>query len=489
MKQIFTLLFAIIYVNTSLIAQSSKKTSVRLNSHRNFIAGLMQQQVNHAAGMRAITSGPSERVIAQCTRDSVHGAKTDSVSLKYVLNGTSVYDFNMMLYAYNYPYSASPMFNYLGTHTSPQVLFDSYYHWTIDPNTNVYGFYQKDFTSYDVNKNMIKDTSVFADSTIIPNMVYANRFNAANTIDTGYWFNWKLGVADSAFKQYFKYNASNKLTKDSTYEYHGGSWHLVSKTFYTYDVANNLIQIDNYSNNSDTTFTLPLIEQLKYVNTYDVSNRMLTTLTSYYNGTALTLFVKDTFAYTGAYSFHTSWKEYQYDAINSYWAPMTYMTKHLNLAGFPDTVNIESFDSLSNAWVPATRDLIKYDGFNNPDTLYDYEYNFTSFPVIPNFTTVYYYAPFVNTTSVNDIAVKNTNVIVFPNPAHKAITVSGIETKKAIVLITLIDAEGRIYNRQQLPLQNGTFQLSVDDVTPGIYWIVVQDDAGNMLHRQSIVKE
>ncbi|MCX6295578.1 MAG: hypothetical protein NTX97_05850, partial [Bacteroidetes bacterium] len=266
------------------VGQSNKLILKQHPNHLTILNGLMQEQNNVAQESRLISS---ERVIAQSTYDNYSHTKSDSVKLNYVLNGISTYDFSMMLYPYNYPYSTSPTFNYLGTFTKPQVEYNSYSHWTINPNTLIYGFYEKDLAGYDIYKNLIKDTALFADSSIFPNKTFTNNFNVVGLIDSSRSYVYQAGVSNKAFRQLFSYTAANKVLKDSTYEYSGGAWHLVSKTFYTYDVSNNLIQIDNYSNNADLTYTLPLVEQLKYTNTYDATNRLKTVHTSYFDGTSL----------------------------------------------------------------------------------------------------------------------------------------------------------------------------------------------------------
>ena len=485
MKKNLLLLIAVFYAG-AFCAQSVKKN--KISAHQTIVNSILQQQTGNSYSRLKSSSTATERVIGQSTRDNTAGTKSDSVKLTYPLNGTSVYDFNQMLYSYNYPYSTSPMFNYLGVYTKPQIEFDSYYHWTIDPNTLVYGFFEKDLAGYDANKNMIRDTTIFADSSSIPNMTYINKFNANNDIDTGYWYNYSGGISTNKFRQFFKYNAANKLTRDSTFEYHTGTWKIASKTIYTYDVSNNLIQIDNFSNTTDTSFTMPLVEQAKYVNTYDGSNRLLTVQTSIFDSVTLVPSVKDTFAYSGASTFHTSWKQYQYDKINAMWAPVIHMYKHLNVGGFPDTVHIDEYDTFDSIWSPSAKYYITYDGFNNPTKLFDYEYNFTSFPATPDFTTTYYYQSFINTTSVNNITEAIDNVAVYPNPTNGRITVSGVDTKNSKIIASFFDLQGRMISKENQQLQNGEMKLSVEDLKAGVYLMVISDESGKILHQHKVVK-
>ncbi len=470
--------------STLLFAQKSTGTST-ITKHRKVISQLLQQHPEHSV-LRTTAGVSTDRVIAQCTRDSM-GVISDSVSLNYGTNMTSAYDFNTMIYPYNYPYSTSPMFNFAGVFTRPQVLFDTCLHFTQSPFTLVYGLYEATVAGYDASKNMVTFKDVFVDSVINTNMSYVNSFNAANNIEAGYWFHLSGGVPDSVFKQFFTYNTAGLLTKDSIYEYHLGSWHLVAKALYTYNADSNLTQIDYFANDTDTSFTQPLQEKEQYINTYDASHRLLTVLTNMYNGSTLEGYVKDTFAYTGTHSFHTSWKEHQYDPINTYWAPMFYMHKTLNGAGYPDTVNIYGFDSLLNSWIPAMMDVVHYNSFNLPDTLHEYDYNFTSFPSTPSYNTVYYYETYLNTTSAQTVQASE-QISIYPNPAKNTITISQHSGQRSMAEIALVNVNGQVVSAQRVRGQREA-QLSVKDILPGIYWIFVSDDAGNILHRQAIMKQ
>ena len=483
MKIIFILLLSV--CSAHLLQAQTKGGSVK---HRQIIAQLLQQHGDGRNAMRTTAGTSTDRVIAQSTHDST-GAITDSVGLYYATNMWSTFDFNTMAYPYGYSYSSSPMFNYAGDFTKPQVLYDTCLHYTQDPFTLVYGLYESTAATYNASKNLVTFRDIFTDSVTNANMSYINRFNSANNIDSGYWFKLAAGAADSAFKQFFVYNTSGKLSGDSVYEYHLGVWHMVAKSKYTYDASENLVQIDYFANDTDTSFTQPLFEKEQYINTYDTSNRLLTVLNNTYNNTTLAGNVKDTFAYTGAHTYHTSWREYQYDPINGYWAPMFNMSKTINAAGFPDTVNIDGFDSIMNAWVPQTLDVYHYNSFNLPDTMREYDYNFTSFPSSPSYTTLYYYQTYINTVATQNVPAVPERVSIYPNPATNTITIVQPDLpKNTMISVSLINVSGQMVCREKIPGQN-EIQLSVSDLVPGVYWVVIQDDGGNVLHRQIIVKQ
>lgn len=485
MKRIFTFVSALFLLNATYGQQLLKNSS---NAHHRVLRSLLQNNRSYETAERSTSGTASERVIAISTRDNTAGTLTDSVNLRYGTYRGSQYDYNDLLYAYNYPYASSPMFNYAGVYTKPQVLFDTMMHWEVDPNTLVYGYYETGYCSYDAASNITNYKNLFADSSIYPNMIYKNTFTGANNINAGYWFRFQSGISDSSFKQFFSYNSSNKLVEDSTYELHLGTWRIVSRSYYTYDASNNLIQIDNYANTTDTSFLLPLPEQLKYVNTYDASNRLQTVLGYSYNGTSLIQDVKDTFAYTGTHTYHTAWREYQWDAINHYWAPMFNMTKTINGLGLPDTTLVRSFDSLSNSWVPHTMDVMHYNTFPDPDTLKDYEYNFSYYPATPNYTTIYYYQPYINALYENKVNIAPAFLKAYPNPSSGFIRLSCTALKESEpVTLSAVNEGGQLVSRLTMPWHEGC-EMSLTGLVAGTYWIILQDSGGRNVGKAQITK-
>jgi hypothetical protein len=466
MKHYFTLCLAFILALFSS-AQSPYHNNSLTKQHE-FVNALLSKQ------KAPITRSMVERTIGQRTNDNGLSSIADSVNLNYVLNGTSTYDFNVMVYPYNYPYATTPLVeNSMGIHTDTWIDYNHYNHFTVNPNTLVYGFYEGDMAEYDANFNMTHDTLLYVDSASQPNMIHVNTYNTNNDPVSTISYTWTGGVADSLFKQYYQYNGMNQLLKDSIYEFDGGIWHLVSYSLYTYDGAGNVITARNFSNQDDTTFTMPLIEQLRYNNTYDASNRLLTVLTVYWDGTTLAPYVRDTFAYTGTTTFHTLWKDYQYDAINAYWAPMSYMHKSLGTNGFPDTVYIDYFDSLANMWVPGFRWDIAYNANNNPTKLNEYVYNFTSFPSTPDFETWYYYEIFSSTVSVNETAEENP-ISVYPNPNNGLMQLSySLETPGNFILY---DVAGNVVTSQNLLPGKNCVQVNAGNISSGIYFYNVTEN-------------
>lgn len=487
----FTLLVLLLCLFGNVRAQHKAFLKQPIVRHNNIVSGLLQMnQVPTAA--KTTVGVPTQRVTSQSTRDNSAGTLTDSVWLGYSGMRKSKYDYNNMMYAYNYPYSTTPMFNYWGIHTTPQVQYDTYVHWTINPFTMpAFALYEGSFAEYDTNNNLVHFKELFVDSVTNDNRSYANTFTATKKISNGYWFNLNLGVEDSAFKQFFAYGAGDRLVADSVYELHLGVWRIAAKSYYTYDGSGNLTQIDHWANVADTSFLLPLVQQSKYVNTYDGSGRLISVFTSIHDGTSLSPYVKDTFSYSGSLTFHNSWHQHQFDEIHGTWWPQYRMTKHI-AGSKPDTIYHDGWDSILNKWVPISKDYTRYNTDGNPDTLRNFLYNWTSYSTSPDYTTVYYYTVFTDTTpiSVPQVnALDNGKLFLFPNPVQNTLTISapGIVGSNRHMLI-VYNATGQLVSRQTVhpAIQ---MQLHVGTYAPGMYWVILEDQRTGQRYRERFVKE
>lgn len=459
-------------------AQSGRKLPMNMH-HTRMVSGLLRMNEEHNAAMKGTAGVPTDRVIAQSTRDNTLASYTDSVIVRYTGMRKSKYDYNDMIYPYNYPYANTPMFNYAGAFALPQVQYDTYVHWTINPFTMpTFTLYEGSFAVNNTDNNITHFTQLFVDSTTNDNRSYANTYTATKKIARGHWFNLNAGVEDSAMIQYFAYDASDRLWVDSIYEKHLGVWRVTGRTYYSYDASGNLTNIDHYANVADTSFLLPLVQQSKYVNAYDGSGRLTSVYTSMHNGTSLLPYVKDTFEYSGTLTFHNAWRQHQFDGIHGTWWPQYRMTKHI-ASGKPDTIYHDGWDSILNMWTPISKDVASYNAVGNPTTLQNYLYNWTSYSTSPDYTTRYYYETFSDTTptAVAHPAAMNASAItIFPNPAQNTISVSCTADAGAghDLRLTICDIYGRTLLRQDIKNTLRT-EVPVSTLAPGVYWAIVDD--------------
>ena len=469
-------------------AQAINTTQNMASKHQKAINSLLHLANKHVTANKTTSGTLTERVIAQSTRDSVTGPLSDSVYLAYSYFRGSTYDYNDMIFPYSYPYAATPMFGFEGVFTTPQVLADNYMHWTVSPFTLSYGLYESYNASFDINNNLVALQDAFTDSVTNANINYTNLYNTSNQITQGNWYTHVGGAPTLGRQQFFDYDVAGRMFQDHLYEFHLGGWHMVERSTYAYDASSNLIQIDCYGQ-MDTTYDSILVENCQYINTYDGANRLLTVATSLFDGSGLYGSARDTFGYTGAYPFHTSWKSYQYDNINHYWAPMINMTKTLNGIGLPDTINIKGYDSLLASWVPQTLKIARYDAYNNPDTLFEYDYNYTAYPAAPNFTTVYYYDVYLNPPLQTGLTTTQA-CRVYPNPATSIVSIFTPDVAFGTqIQVAITNATGQTMMQGIYSGQSARMQIDINKFAPGNYWVTVQDNKGAILGRQQIVKE
>lgn len=486
MKKIAGWLLLSAMMLTSVVWAQNKPAS----RHMPIISRLLQLNNQTVLAQKTTAGVPTQRVIAQSTTDNATGTYTDSVLLRYSGMRKSAYDYNYMLYAYNYPYSTTPMFEYAGVFTEPQVKYDTYIHWTINPFLMpAFQLYEGSFAVYNTNHSLTQFTELFVDSATNDNRRYRNTYNAAKDIAKGYTFNLNAGVEDSAFIQYFAYDAGNRLKADSMYEIHLGVWRIVAKSYYTYDAGGNLTQIDHWANVSDTSFLQPLVQQSKYVNTYDAGNRLKSVYTSIHDGTTLSPYVKDTFDYTGSLPFHTAWRQHQFDEIHGTWWPQYRMTKHLT-SSRPDTVYHDGWDSILNKWVPISKDAVTYNSDNNPDTMWNFLYNWTAYSTTPDYTTVYYYETFLDTTPVSVPVAGNTSrgsMQLFPNPAAQTVSITAEWLPGHSYVATLWNMNGQMLVRQAVDASNNILPVNV--LPAGMYMVTVDDNQTGKRQQARLVKQ
>ncbi len=231
-----------------------------------------------------------------------------------------------------------------------------------------------------------------------------------------------------------------------------------------------------------------MIQQSKYVNTYDASNRLTTVFTSMYNGTILQGYVKDTFGYSGTLAYHNSWKQHQFDGIHGTWWPQYYMSKHIT-SGKPDTIYHKGWDSIGHAWVPIARDIMGYNSDNNPDTMYNYEWNWTSYSVAPDYTTVYYYDTFTLVGPTQAIALDQRTMTVFPNPTTNDLTFSLPDgSNNHLLTISVFNMNGQMISKESLHSRQQV-QMPVSYLAPGMYWISVHDKNNGAVYNQRFMKQ
>lgn len=470
-----------------------KVTKERLLSQPNnaMIRSLLQKQQRPATASKTTTGVTRQRLVAQVKRSYPFAIVEDSLNLTYSIVHGSTFDLNDMLFPVNYTYAAAPMFTYAGVFTTPQVLYDTCIHWTLNPFTMpIYTLYEGMYATYNTSNELTHYVHLYSDSVTNRNVSFDNDFNSDKSINSGLWYNLHAGVEDTAFKQYFSYNSTGQLIQDSVYELHLGVWRLAGNTYYSYGTDGNLSLIDHWANVTDTSFLLPLVEQLKYVNTWDASDRLTSVETHMYNGTSIGPYVRDTFAYTGTYAMHTDWKQYQFDAIHGTWWPISRVQKTLT-AGLPDTVTYNGWDSIASVWTPSSMDIPYFNSYGNPDSMYTYLYNWTSFSTSADYITKYYYETYDDTTGTSTptatpVVTKENGFHLYPNPSSDIVHVQ-LDAASSGFELEMHNLAGQLVLRQRSP--NTNCVIDMRSFCNGVYVLTISDNKNQTSKAVQIVKQ
>jgi len=134
--------------------------------------------------------------------------------------------------------------------------------------------------------------------------------------------------------------------------------------------------------------------------------------------------------------------------------------------------------------------VLSYDASNEPVKEKWYNYAGTAFLSTPSITKHYYYEPFQS----NDVRAITTQdeFTIYPNPTTNDLFInrkSSMNNNAGSLEISVMDANGRKMMMESIPSLNNTETLPLSGFTPGTYWLLIQDKKGNILHRQSVVKQ
>jgi len=139
-------------------------------------------------------------------------------------------------------------------------------------------------------------------------------------------------------------------------------------------------------------------------------------------------------------------------------------------------------------WVPFAKQMAFYNASNNPIKLDEYIYNFTSFPPTPDFTTRYYYESFNDTTAGIFSASVENKLLIYPNPAADKIQIKGFEKNNTQINVRLFDVCGRLQSQQLTTTSGESIEIPLNTLSPGMYFVVLEDEKGKLIHREPFVK-
>ncbi len=401
------------------------------------------------------------------------------------------------------------------THSSRSALMtpDSMYYWHYDTAQHRWWLQYKVIYDFDANGNLI-----FEQIQTFDNIFWHNRYQYFLTYDENNnmlslisqtWMDtsasWRNGV-----KITYQWNENNDMI-DELHQNWGGNlqWNMDYRYHYTYDLDNNMVQINGYGNaagvwhlyyNSNNDCDSLIGTRMRYYNTFDSNHNITYQLIQWYENSNWTDYQLDvTASYNSNHDMLTyldrSWETSSHSWTNGSQFLRTYdlnfnLTEEIyNQLYWDDhdrsTYQYDVYNKQVHGlgeywnggnWVPSGQDTLVYDAWDNGIAILAQYWPQNGW--VNSDSLHYYYPP--ATTDV----VENTDASVFsvyPNPAHNILNV---ECRMQNSELRLYDVTGRIALVKQLNSQFSTinFQLSA-----GIYFVKVND--GEKVYMQKLVIE
>ncbi len=445
-----------------------KSTSKLDLHHKQLLGQLLHQQLNQAV---LKTTTAKERVIGESlylwASDSL--SLLDSMMFKYNDSIGSTFDYYSLDYAspisqFDNNSRIVDIDNPFGI--SQNVFSDTSITWRSDSGS--LNMVQKIFNSYSIDNTPLDCYVYYIEPSIGNNNThYHNTLSASGNINADYTFTMPLSSTtfDSTYRRYFTYNTIGQLIQDSIYQYVSGEWIYNTRFTYKYDINNNLISLliyslGRYREEDDMT--------------YYGDGKLRTIITSEIDSSSKPrMKIKDSIGYVigSIYpEYLACYSNPYYDTSSTLGLAYTQIS-HINAHGFPDTITL---------YYPSGRvfpvDTLEYDTLNNPTAVHG------GYGQVKHF----YYETYT-ATQIPTISQNTDNIKIYPNPATNQIYINIADATP--VYVNLINANGQLIRTESIPANNQTWQMSIDDLILGTYFISICDRAGNKLHSQAIIKQ
>jgi hypothetical protein len=285
---------------------------------------------------------------------------------------------------------------------------------------------------------------------------------------------------DSVSRMVFYYNAQGRLDRDSLFEYDNGQWVPMGLLSYAYDGAGNITSLTLDGAFMTTNWTT----MSQYVNTFYNDNKLKTSTSYEFNGSALEATAKDSLGYgsnSPMVTYHASYEWY-----NNIWEPVYRVTKHMNAQGLPDTVTTSFYDSPLSTWLDFQRAVYSYTAYGNPEQGKEYFSDATSWSL--NRIYNFYYEIYNDLNSVSNVPALQ-EMTVYPNPATSEINIRWKEGNGKKVTMEMVNAAGQQMMSAAINWKSDSQVIPVQALTPGMYWLTVRNEAGAVIFRQAVVKQ
>lgn len=466
-----------------LTAVSAFAQNNRLNKHFNQ-PDKYQRIIQRILDNNARTTGAQkttvveQRVIAEAGY-GVTGSNLTQDDSTYFNYGTSAtrgsrFDLNSSYHNYYFPSNDLGLFPLEAGKTD--VMADVIKYWDLSSSTSIP---QEDVAiSYNGSDNIADYKYINADPA--NNFRYVNDYDAQGRIILATILTSSNNVDwDTAARRWVTYNAQDQVLTDSLFAYDQGDWVPAQSIDYTYNGSGQLTEEALHVSNG-TSF----VDYYTVGMTYYPGGDIQTVTITVNQGGGLMPYEKDSFASAPANDYQTLHQIWQYDNGSSTWVPYSKDVYSVNAQNLPDTTRSYSWDG--SAWQEESVMASTFNSYNNP------EMEKTYFPDgAGGYTYSYLYKFYYETYTVNDVKeiAQNAAITLYPNPAAETINLSWKNAESKPVAIELVNASGQKVRSESFTWAGTTQQFSLNGIAPGIYFLSVRNHTGEVVFRQSIIKQ
>jgi|GEM_PF-4875637 len=468
-----------VFAAASVNAQVLKSPTVE--QYRKMVLAAVKQSVGGATAGKGTAT--DQRLIAFSTYQiQPTGGLQDTAS--FVYSGVRKSNYNkseMDFLMFDYDPTFNPMIDLSPVVPAMDELqnkFDSAKYYVYDSSTQSLTHYFNNYVTYNANGK----------PAVFTNIEDPGGSNIQSKIISFYDNGGKLvrvaivsdqnGTWDTTMNRYFVYDAQGRATHDSsTISFNGMPMDFL-KYEYTYDASGKVAAFRSWIG-----FIGSWEESAKIEFNWNSQNRISSVTTKQADNGSYIVVGYDSLGYNTAGDIITYRLTRELDSTGVL-MHKSYQTLHLNAAGLPDTGYIYAF--VNNAWILETKNTALYNSFENPEWVKS-EY----YPADGGQTMVsrknYYYETFNdNPTDVNDLPEKK-EISLYPNPASGSVTVAWDATTAAKATVQVYGLNGQLLS-QEAGLTGGRKTINITALPAGQYMLILRDEKGVLINRQSFIK-
>ncbi len=470
-------------------------------------------------GGKTTSPGAHERLIAysgynfQDTNAYFPSGISDSGNFYYSGMNGSVFNYQAVSYTLiDYPYGGLPgmnsnsptniyfgltPFNYLGV----EVMSDSDDIWTdycADSSGYFFGLFGKSHYSYfgsDILSLLRPYTHPYPHFQYRQQLNYDTLGRLVAFVQSSY--DTATSAWDTNFIRLSFYDTSGDLVLDSSSSNVGFTgWYPEEKGIYGYDAFHNLTYSELFLDSNITSGIWLPYQKLYF--TYNTDFSLYTDSISMHSSGSWFPYIVDSFGYTTGISYYTYHQKLYYLSGPSF--EKVIGVKHVSFAGLPDTVYYQDYNNYPAGGVmkmqSAKKSPYAYDSYNNPVWASMYNYIITDsvsgagyYDTAIERKFYYYYETYGAALATQNIKPLGERITLYPNPTTGIINIFRPDAVKgSAVVIRIYNLSGKTLRTESLPWMNESETISLYGLPSGTYIVSLEDERGNILLREKVVK-